>query len=466
MPKRKSFVGCPVLFTHWDPDMYPDGHLPLVAELVLHILAHGEVWLKEVDLFLNPRVSEYLSDPIGFQQFSSLVETKRVKILIPDESRDLDDPISHPILSTAMEIVTRKRPLKSNPWIMTEKDRRLCEALDSLLVANGGLKKNGVVRHRVSPPTDRNTFAETLIDVLSCPDMRWRQRDQFRGIDEPVAQEFLKLATNHELALDLLRKGGITPNATNGFYRSLLYQCADYLFPEREKEAQRQAIKNLGQSAYVHCELNREKAMGIYFGERIAELPPTEKRIQTNEPLVRIEVVPTRKGILIPVASNIGEVVSAVLEECDSSMRGFWAVAGNTSAPEVEFFVAWERVAEAFAKHSVDSRAGELSNRTTGLWKVGEFIVNGAEMLNEGSKQVGYKFIPDLSSHPLANALHLGVTSIAAFGRPTMEYIRRGQADAQKGAIQQVLLSGATVRSGLVGPADNSDPEPQCQSSA
>jgi hypothetical protein len=95
MAKRKSFLGPPLLITHWDPDMYPSRPLPLIPELVIYILAHGEVWIKDVDLFLNSRIAAVLSDPAGFQQFSSLVATKRVKVLIPDTSRDLEDPVRH-----------------------------------------------------------------------------------------------------------------------------------------------------------------------------------------------------------------------------------------------------------------------------------------------------------------------------------------------------------------------------------
>jgi hypothetical protein len=35
MPKRKSFVGSPLLITHWDPDVYPNRPLPLIPELVI-----------------------------------------------------------------------------------------------------------------------------------------------------------------------------------------------------------------------------------------------------------------------------------------------------------------------------------------------------------------------------------------------------------------------------------------------
>src|ERR1039458_3843731 len=74
MPPTKSVDCVPVLLTHWDPDMYSSDALPLIPELVIQILVHGEVWLKEVDLFLNESIREQLGREEQFEQFSSLVE--------------------------------------------------------------------------------------------------------------------------------------------------------------------------------------------------------------------------------------------------------------------------------------------------------------------------------------------------------------------------------------------------------
>ena len=82
-------------------------------------------------------------------------------------------------------------------------------------------------------------------------------------------------------------------------------------------------MKNLGQSVYAHCELHREKAVGTYYGTRVAELPPTAKPTGPEEEMYRVEVVPTENPIKIPVTPDIGDVVSAVLEECADKMRGF-----------------------------------------------------------------------------------------------------------------------------------------------
>jgi hypothetical protein len=445
MSKRKAFLGSPLLITHWDPDMYPNRPLPLIPELVVYILAHGEVWIKEVDLFLNSRIAAVLSDPVGFHQFSSLVATKRVKVLIPDASRDLDDPVKHPILSTANEIIRSKRPLKTRQWVMTDQHRRLCEALDAMLIANGGLNAKGVVRQRISPPAN-NVFAEQLVAVLTGEDKRWREREPFKAIDGRVAKQFTKYALNHELALDLLRKKDITPNATNGFYRSLLYQCAEVLLQDQR---QTRSMKNLGQSVYAYCELHREKAVGTYYGTRVAELPPTAKPAGPEEEMYRVEVVPTEKPIKIPVTPDIGDVVSAVLEECGDSIRGFWAVAGDTPVPEVEFMLAWEHVADAFGKHPFP-HGRELGKTERIIWDIGEYLVHGAELLDDAGRQIGATWTPDFSRSRVEGLVKLGIKAVASFGRPTMEYIRTGRADRKKGEVKKALLDSATARIGRV----------------
>ncbi len=426
--------------------MYPIRPLPLIPELVIYILAHGEVWIKEVDLFLNSRIAAVLSDPVGFHQFSSLVATKRIKVLIPDTSRDLEDPVKHPVLSTANEIIRSKRPLKTRQWIMRDQDRRLCKALDALLIANGGLSTKGVVRHRISPPAN-NIFAEQLVAVLTGEDERWREREAFKAIDGRVAKQFTKYALNHELALDRLRKKNKTPNAVNGFYRSLLYQCAEEFLSDKR---QTRSMKNLGQSVYAHCELQRERAIGTYYGTRVAELPPTVKPAGPEEELYRVEVVPTEKTINIPLCPNIGDVVSAVLEECGDKMRGFWAVAGDAPMPEIQFKLAWEHVADGFAKHSADPRRGELSKRARTIWDIGEYVVHGAELLDDAGRQIGVTWMPDFSQSRVEDFVKLGIKAVASFGRPTMEYIRRGRADQENGKIKKALIDSATTRIGKV----------------
>jgi hypothetical protein len=189
---------------------------------------------------------------------------------------------------------------------------------------------------------------------------------------------------------------------------------------------------------------------GTYYGSRVAELPPTQKAPEPKEEIFRVDVVPTKRPITIPVTPKIGDIVSAVLEDCGDSMRGFWAVAGSQCEPEVEFSLAWEHVADAFAKHTSDLHGGELSKTAKLLWDLTEYVVHGAERLDDAGKQRGVTLIPDFSQSRAAQLLILGVKGVASFGRPTMEYIRRGRADGKRGKIKRALLDAATARVGRV----------------
>jgi len=63
---------------------------------------------------------------------------------------------------------------------------------------------------------------------------------------------------------------------------------------------------------------------------------------------------------------------------------------------------------------------------------------------------MGVTLIPDFSESRAAQLLILGVKGIASFGRPAMEYIRRGRADEKRGQIKKTLLDAATARLGRV----------------
>jgi len=130
-------------------------------------------------------------------------------------------------------------------------------------------------------------------------------------------------------------------------------------------------------------------------------------------------------------------------------MRGFWAVAGWASEPEVEFSLAWEQIADGFAKYS-SPHAGKLGKTVNMFWDLAEYAVHGAELLDDSGKQMGVTLIPDFSQSRAAQLLRLGIKGIASFGRPTMEYIRSGRADQEKGKIKKALLDAATERTGRV----------------
>src|SRR5580704_2879462 len=252
----------PVLITHWDPDLYPTRPAPCIQELLVHVLI-GKVLLKEVDLLLNEKLRRAFREPGIVRQFASLLNTGRIKVLFPPQSTDFGDidPHAQPMTAVARERDRKKRPLKSKFRKLTRDDERYCAELDKILVGAG------VVEFRKDFPAE-NDFAKTLTAVLSYPDRGWRRRPQFRGIDEEMAEAFVGYCHDPALALSQLAAHRVVPNAEE-FYRSLGYQVAD-LYPPRN----RRAMKNLLQSVYAHCELNREGALGTYFGTRIAELPP------------------------------------------------------------------------------------------------------------------------------------------------------------------------------------------------
>ena len=79
-----------------------------------------------------------------------------------------------------------------------------------------------------------------------------------------------------------------------------------------------------------------------------------------------------------------------------------------------------------------------------------EYAVHGAELFNDTGERLGATWALDFTQHPLAQTVQLGMKAIASFGRPTMEYIRRGRADAERGKTKQVLLNSATARCGRV----------------
>jgi hypothetical protein len=349
--KELRFRPTPLLLTHWDPDLYPARPIPLLQELIVHILAHGAVLLKDVDLFLNPRIRNFLSSKGNRDIFTSLVDTRRIRLLIPDEATSLLlDPLDHPLLATAMSR-SKTKPLKNKLWTSSRDTERYCADLDNVFgrpgraarSSTGIASRDSFCRRRVTPPAGENQFAAKLREVLSQRDKRWKRRKQFKGITQSMARRFVAFCEDHELALQTLAEKGISPNAKDGFYRSLAYQCAD-LFPHPG----RQAMKNLVQSVYAYCELKRERASGSYSGDRLAEMPPDR---EMTEQIVRIEVTPLQGQIDISMIPNIGDVISAVLEECEPSLKVFWKLAGKSASPQEAFQAAWGEVATAFAKY-------------------------------------------------------------------------------------------------------------------
>jgi hypothetical protein len=245
----------PLMVTHWDPDLYSARSIPPIQELVVQILTN-QVLLKEVDLLLNPKLRAAFRDLAIVRQFDSLLHTGRIKILLPPLSTtNFDiDPNDHPLTAVALERERNKRPFKTKIWKMTRADKRFCADFD------GMIKSAGAVQFRKDFPVE-NTFAKTLAAVLLNPDKLWRRRPEFSGINDDMARTFLRYCEDASLAVSDLRRDNIVPNASQ-FYRSLAYQCAD-LYESKSKQSR--SMKNLLQSVYAHCELDREASQGTYY---------------------------------------------------------------------------------------------------------------------------------------------------------------------------------------------------------
>src|SRR2546430_1306420 len=113
------FAGRPIVLTHWDPDLYPyrSQALSPIQELIVHVLAFGEVRIKDVDLFLNPRIRACFREDSMRAQFASLLGTGRVRVLVPPRSTQFDiDPTTNPLTAVALERVRNQRPFKDEPW--------------------------------------------------------------------------------------------------------------------------------------------------------------------------------------------------------------------------------------------------------------------------------------------------------------------------------------------------------------
>lgn len=429
----------PLLLTHWDPDLYPERPVPLLHELVVHILAHGRVWLKEVDLFLNPTISSVLSDPSDRKIFRSLVDTGRIELLIADPATIRTfarDPKEEPFLATA-EARDEKKPLKSQPWKLDDKTKQLCKELDTIFGFTARRERTGattrITRPRSTPPAEQNQFADKLREVLEHPAKAWRQRDAFKDISPAMEKEFPKFCRDHERALALLARARVKPNATRGFYRSLAYQCADEFASDGPKAVQ--AMKNLAQSVYAYCELKREKAAGTYSGKRLAEMPPDKACQHPGDEIFRIEVVPLRKSIAIPLDDNIGAVISRVLGKCENQMSLFWELTHNAPSPERDFQVAWSHVAEAF-KNEVHIPTSQKHR----IFQPAGLIVAAASLILDASTFGGFSLAPGIL------ATEMALTAITSFGPKTVDLFRGFRADQRRQEIGDSLRGAASIR--------------------
>ena len=255
----------PIMITHWDPDLYPAKPAPGIQELAVYGLISGvlrqdsKVLLKEVDLLLNPKIRAAFEDDAIVGQFVSLLETRRFKVLLPPRSTDFGDidPTVQPMTAVARERDRKRRPYKSTIRKLTRADEVYCAKLDKILV------NAEAIQFRNDFPAE-NTFSGVLAAVLSSPDRSWLGRPQFCGITPQMADAFAIYCQDPSKAIDRLPLG-VQPHGREA-YRSLLYQvadCEEYKQKQKSMSGSR-AMKNLLQSVYAYCELNREDASGTY----------------------------------------------------------------------------------------------------------------------------------------------------------------------------------------------------------
>jgi len=342
---RRTFAGSPIMMTHWDPGMYPDKPIPLIQELVVNILAYGHVELKDVDLFMNEEIVSYLSQPpidgiSNWDLFVSLVRTKRVTVLTPDKGRRLSEKT--PLYSAARDHA-RKRGHAGQRWLKFDEERKAyCQKLDKLLIPENAC------RPRQAPPRNRNSFAETMYDILTDENTEWRQRDAFRHISADNAKLIASFCAEPQKAIEFLQARGDTDivNRDQGFFRTRLYQCTGKLANDWE----RWSFENLAQTVYFANELNREDAAGSYSG-RLVECPNPYVPA-TAPPTVNVVVEPQLSPGCLDVflTPDLGDVLNETLAETGSVMRDFWKAAQRSQDPDKEFGRAWGSVAEEFAR--------------------------------------------------------------------------------------------------------------------
>ena len=426
----------PLFTAHWDADLYPPDSRPIVEELVLHILLHGEVLIKDVDLLLNPTIRGALSERGVRTRFKSLLETGRVKVLLPPrETTRFDvDPTEHPLTAVAEER-HNKRPHKFRMWRFTEPYRRYCAELDPIL------RETRAVRFRAAYPKT-NDFAATLYRILD--DQSWRRREEFRGIEKMV-DRFAEYCLDPSLAVQDLRDESVEPFATE-FYRSIAYQCVCLKRFGSSWRRQR-SMRSLLQSVYAYCEMTREQAISTYYGESLAELPAPRDWSNTTD-LSELGMTSPNVRMKIPVAANIDEILNNVIRDCPR-VSEVWAISERSVAnlqPSVSSEEVCASIAEAFAVHSVMAEKVPWSPQAEERWNSIELIHRVIFLINVIGLVCGVALVKDYEG-PIITA-----EAVALFAKPIMNALRTGQAydelDTKRDSVRRIIFD--SLRSGSV----------------
>ena len=437
----------PIMITHWDPDLYPTASPPGIQELVIYgitsaiLRGRANVLLKEVDLLLNPKVRAAFRDDAVVGQFVSLLNTGLFKVLLPTLSTDFGDidPTLQPMTAVAWERERKRRPYKNKFRQLTREDEIYCGKLDKILVNAGtetSKRPDGVVRFRKEFPRT-NEFACVLTGVLSRADRAWLSRPQFRGITPKMADDFVTYCNNPSKAVDRLPPE-VKPNSREA-YRSLFYQvadCAEYKSKHNNMTGSR-AMKNLLQSVYAYCELNREDASGTYEGLRIAELPLIGEPATDDLPTIN-EALLLNRTIELPVASNIGSILTRVLEEIP---REPVDINANYGA----FVDRCAHLSDAFAKYSVDVKPVVWSPTAQHRWTTYRHRVQiGAFLLSLLSHTVGLQFISSFEAQEVIRWSPDTIHGLTYCAQPLVNLIRGGKAyadrDTERARVSRALF--------------------------
>lgn len=458
MSARRAFSNAPVMLTHWDPEMYPSRPIPPLAEIVINLLAYGHVVLKDVDLFMNETIVSHLSEKrhsetaLGqnWEVLASLMRTGRITVLTADPARGLNPDT--PFLSAATDHY-QNRTYAGVRWQHFDDQRRhFCSQLDALCVPLG------VCKSRHSPPSGRNTFAELLRDVLTNSNTEWRERPQFAGIRDATAAQFAEFCEYPDRSLRFLEQKGQNDiiGRDQGFYRSRLYQCAQYFEPTETA-----ALCNLAQSVYFDRECHRENTAGTYFG-KLAECPNPYVPIEEGS-FIDVRVVPKhqKRAISVFYTPDIGDVINETLENCGSVMRTFWTIGAASDSPEERFRLAWTHVAEEYARNSKRYTLARNRAAIRHRWERITRPIHCILFVYEAGL-FGFKLIlgayPSLElEHFLhsAEALQPGAIALATtvLGETAENWVRSGLADTRLvPTCRNVVLESASTRAGSVPP--------------
>jgi hypothetical protein len=377
-----------LLLTHWEPEIYLPREIPvLLPELIINALLYGEVLIKDGDLVLNEHIARYLHQEGNFSVFRELIEGGGIKIsTLPQKNypqKMTADPKITPITARAEEISSRKT-FKERVWKPTGMQRSFYAKLDGFLQNNPSSP-----RPSQGFPAGFNPFADLLAKILvERTNLRLDAIPQFKGIDDELADHFIKFCRGEMDWIQFLRDRGTPPEKIGEegkFYRSPAYQCLEH-FPDRR------GMKNLIQSVFAACYCDSVDADGR-FGGRLVEIPykyasDGDAAEAVNE-AKSIQIIKSSAAINFPLLPGIGEVLATTRKStaCQELQDYFLSMQIGPMG-ERDFWSLWEQTSEIFAEN-VARKFVKLSRIEKGLWKV-------SPLLYVAGRVFGSQFFPSI----------------------------------------------------------------------